>query len=413
MTESHLRLTVRQGQKVFSQGDAADCAYIIERGRIAVLLESNGTATKIAERGPGDLFGEMAIIDKMPRSATVQALEDCVLLTLTNGQIAHRIESADPVVRLILDVLLTRFRDTLSGLGADSGADSGLAATAVGPVPNVDVHRIEALAQMRLEGEIEVGIKNREFELHFQPIVRLRDGQTAGFEALIRWRHAERGLVPPVAFIPAAEASGLIVPLGDWCLRQACASLRAFRQTLPPDRPLFVSVNISGIELQRPDFFGRYSEILDEAGARPEDIKLEVTESVLMKDPEQVTETLTACRALGSTIALDDFGTGYSSLSYLNRFPIDTLKIDRSFIQALHTDRASHNIVNAIVALGWGLDIPTVAEGIESADDADALLAIGCAFGQGYHFSRPVAEREAIGYLRLGGRTAQTAVGHD
>ncbi|MGH6620369.1 MAG: EAL domain-containing protein, partial [Alphaproteobacteria bacterium] len=358
---------------------------------------------------------EMAIIDNMPRSATVLALEDCVLLTLTNGQIAHRVESADPVVRLILDVLLTRFRDTLSGLGADmgtdTGADKGLTAAVVGPVPNVDVHRIEALAQMRLEGEIEAGIKNREFELHFQPIVRLRDGQTAGFEALVRWRHAERGLVPPVAFIPAAEASGLIVPLGDWCLRQACASLRAFRQTLPPDRPLFVSVNISGIELQRPDFFDRYREILDEAGARPEDIKLEVTESVLMKDPEQVTETLTACRALGSTIALDDFGTGYSSLSYLNRFPIDTLKIDRSFIQALNTDRASHNIVNAIVALGWGLDIPTVAEGIESADDADALLAIGCAFGQGYHFSRPVAEREAIRFLRAGGRPGQTALG--
>lgn len=411
MSESHIRIAVRQGQKVFSQGDPADCAYIIERGRIAVLIESNGTATKIAERGPGDLFGEMAIIDKMPRSATVQALEDCVLLTLTNGQIAHRIESADPVVRLILDVLLTRFRDTLSGLGADNGPAAPPAPAAAGPVPDIDVHRIEALAQMRLEGEIEAGIKNREFELHFQPIVRLRDGHTAGFEALVRWRHAERGLVPPVAFIPAAEASGLIVPLGDWCLRQACASLRAFRQTQPPDRPLFVSVNISGIELQRPDFFDRYRKILDEAGARPEDIKLEVTESVLMKDPEQVTETLTACRALGSTIALDDFGTGYSSLSYLNRFPIDTLKIDRSFIQALHTDRASHNIVNAIVALGWGLDIPTVAEGIESADDDDALLAIGCAFGQGYHFSRPVAEREAIRFLRSGGRTAQTAVG--
>lgn len=406
MSESLLRVTVRKGQRVFRQGDAADCAYIIERGRVAVLVAAGGTETKIAERGPGDLFGEMAIIDNKPRSASVQALEDCVLLRLTNRQIARRVEAADPVVRLILDVLLARFRDTLSSMGSEPVAAAPAHTPQPGPTPK-ELHRVEALAQMRLERELEVGIRNKAFELHFQPIVHLRDGRTAGFEALIRWRHGDRGLVPPAVFIPAAEASGLIVPLSEWCLRQACASLAAFRQAVAPDHPLFVSVNVSGIDLQRPDFFERYKRIVTELAAAPEDIKIEITEGVLMKDPEQAAATLKACRALGSSIALDDFGTGYSSMSYLSRFPIDTLKIDRSFVQALHTDRASHSIVNAIVALGWGLDIPTVAEGIESADDAEALLAIGCTYGQGYHFSRPVPERDAIAYLRAGGRAAR------
>ena len=205
-----------------------------------------------------------------------------------------------------------------------------------------------------------------------------------------------RGLVPPLAFIPAAEASGLIIPLSTWCIRQACNSLHAFRSTLPEDREMFLAVNISGVDLQRPDFFERLRRLLAEGCVDPKDIKLEVTEGVLMKDTEQVIETLNACRKLGCSIALDDFGTGFSSMSYLSKFPIDTLKIDRSFVQALHTDHASRNIVNAIVALGWGLDTPTVAEGIETAEDAEALLALGCAYGQGFYFSRPVPERDAV-----------------
>ena len=408
MSNSLLRISVRQGEKVFTQGDIADCAYIIERGRVGVLVERDGGEIKIAERGPGDLFGEMAIIDQMPRSASIVALEDCVLLKLTRSQLEHRIEMADPVIRLLLDVILMRFRDTLSGLGqAQMRAPATVTVSDRLDDPSGDDRRIEALAQMRLEREIEVGIRNREFELHFQPIIELKSGQVAGFEALIRWRHRERGLVPPVVFIPAAEASGLIVPLSAWCLRQACLSLHAFRRVLPPEHNLFVSVNVSGVDLQRPDFFAGFRRILEETGASPGDIKLEVTEGVLMKNTEQVTETLKACRELGSTIALDDFGTGFSSMGYLTKFPIDTLKIDRSFVQALHTDRASHNVVNAIIALGWGLDIPTVAEGIETAADADSLLAIGCAFGQGYYFSKPVPERDAVSYLRTAGRAAQ------
>jgi EAL domain-containing protein (putative c-di-GMP-specific phosphodiesterase class I) len=408
MSDSPLRVSVRQGEKIFSQGDMADCAYIVEHGRIGVLVERDGAEIQIAERGRGDLFGEMAIIDGMPRSATILALEDCVLLKLTRSQLAHRIETADPIVRLLLDVILTRFRDTLAGIDKPQAEAIG-----TGNVSDrrderfSDDHRIEAVAQMRLERELEFGIRNDEFELHYQPIVELRNGRVAGFEALIRWRHKERGLVPPIIFIPAAEASGLIVPLSQWCLRQACRDLQSFRRALPADRALFVSVNLSGIDLQRPDFVADYARILAETGADPGDIKLEVTEGVLMKDADRVIETLNACRSMGSTIALDDFGTGFSSMSYLSKFPIDTLKIDKSFVQALHTDRASHNIVNAIIALGWGLDIPTVAEGIENAADADALLAIGCAYGQGYFYSQPVNPAEAVLYLQAATPPAQ------
>jgi EAL domain-containing protein (putative c-di-GMP-specific phosphodiesterase class I) len=401
MSDSLLRIAVPKGKTVFSEGDAGDGAYIIESGRVGVLVARDGAEVQIAERGPGDLFGEMAIIDNRPRSASIVALEDCVLLKLTGSQLAHRVEAADPVIRLVLDVVLARFRETLAQPG-----------TVAAPAPAASSdHRTAALAQMRLEQELEVAIAAGTFELHYQPIVDLSTDETAGFEALIRWRHAERGLVPPGAFIPAAEASGLIVPLSEWCLRRACAGLKAFRQALPPGRGLFVSVNVSGVDLQRPDFFERYKAILDDARTDPAGIKLEVTEGVLMTDPDRVVETLKACRALGSTIALDDFGTGYSSMSYLSRFPIDTLKIDRSFVAALATDHASRSIVNAIVALGWGLDIPTVAEGIENPGDAETLQAMGCAYGQGYHFSRPVPERDALAYLRAGSRPARSATG--
>jgi CRP-like cAMP-binding protein len=287
MSDSLLRIAVPKGKTVFSEGDAGDGAYIIESGRVGVLVARDGAEVQIAERGPGDLFGEMAIIDNRPRSASIVALEDCVLLKLTGSQLAHRVEAADPVIRLVLDVVLARFRETLAQPG-----------TVAAPAPAASSdHRTAALAQMRLEQELEVAIAAGTFELHYQPIVDLSTDETAGFEALIRWRHAERGLVPPGAFIPAAEASGLIVPLSEWCLRRACAGLKTFRQALPPGRGLFVSVNVSGVDLQRPDFFERYKAILDDARTDPAGIKLVVTEGVLMTDPDRVVEDTTIARA--------------------------------------------------------------------------------------------------------------------
>jgi EAL domain-containing protein (putative c-di-GMP-specific phosphodiesterase class I) len=354
----------------------------------------------------------MAIIDQKPRSATIVALENCELIRLTAAQLRHRMDMADPVLRAILDVVLARFREMLNNVTEPIPASTPLALATAGPAAGSTVGAtphdhfsensggVEAIAQLRLEHELELAIEDDQFELHFQPIVQLNTGEIAGFEALVRWRHRDRGLVPPLAFIPAAEACGLIIPLSEWCMRQACASLQAFRATLPRDRKLFVAINISGVVLQQPGFFGTLRDILTAEGVDPQDIKLEVTENVLLKDADQVIETLSACRGLGCSIALDDFGTGFSSMSYLSKFPIDTLKIDRSFVKVLHTDHTSRNIVNAIVALGWGLDTPTVAEGIETAEDAEALLALGCTYGQGYYFSRAVSERDAIMLLR-------------
>jgi EAL domain-containing protein (putative c-di-GMP-specific phosphodiesterase class I) len=400
MSSSFLRISVPKGATVFSEGDIADCAYIIERGRVAVTVARNGEQIVVAERGEGDLFGEMAIIDQKPRSASIVALEDCELIRLTRNQIDHRIALADPVLRAILDVILVRFRELLSNDEKDGQTPSLAFGTSNAPRKFAELEsNVEAIAQLRLEHELELAIKNNQFELHFQPIVDLRGGRVAGFESLVRWRHPVRGLVPPLAFIPAAEASGLIMPLTEWCIRQACNSLNAFRNAAPDTQNLFVSVNNSGHDLERPDFFEMLSQIITETGAEPSGLKLEVTEGVLMKDADLVIATLGKCREFGCTVALDDFGTGFSSMSYLSKFPIDTLKIDRSFVQALHTDHASHNIVNAIVALGWGLEIPTVAEGIETAEDADALLAIGCAYGQGYYYSKAVPERKAVDIL--------------
>jgi EAL domain-containing protein (putative c-di-GMP-specific phosphodiesterase class I)/CRP-like cAMP-binding protein len=406
MTSSFLRISVPKGATVFSEGDIADCAYIVERGRIAVAVERDGKQIVIAERSEGDLFGEMAIIDQKPRSASIIALEDCELIRLTRNQIDHRIELADPVLRAIMDVILTRFRELLSHEETKGHIPTLPIGGSNAPRKFAELEsNVEAIAQLRLEHELELAIENNQFELHFQPIVDLRSGRIAGFEALVRWRHPTRGLVPPLAFIPAAEASGLIIPLSEWCIRQACESLITFRSAVPETQNLFVSVNISGHDLERPDFFEMLKRTITGAGADPAGLKLEVTEGVLMKDADLVIATLGKCRALGCTVALDDFGTGFSSMSYLSKFPIDTLKIDRSFVQALHTDHASHNIVNAIVALGWGLEIPTVAEGIESVEDADALLA----FGQGYYYAKPVPERKAVDLLLKSMQTRRMA----
>jgi len=388
------------GDHVFREGDLGTSAYLVERGRVEIAVERGGRRVVVGRCGPGELVGEMAIIDDQPRTATATAVEDCELLLITREQLARRIDESDPVLRLCLNVVLDRFRATMAQL---NGLRFGDAPTAARMADRLIAERAAAaeaaLGEVRLEREIERSIHARDFELHYQPIVELASGRIAGFESLARWRHPERGLVAPDLFIPTAEASGLIVPLGRVCLAEACRMLAAVQaRRLPEDAAVphsFISVNVSGRDFEKDDFVVNLARTLAAEHADPTGLKLEITETILMRQPERASAALDRCRAMGVSIAIDDFGAGYSSLGYLHRFPIDTLKIDRSFIAAMHDDPRSLKIIQSIVGMAEKLRIPVVAEGVETARDAEALTAMGCDYAQGYLYSKPLPRADA------------------
>jgi diguanylate cyclase (GGDEF)-like protein/PAS domain S-box-containing protein len=240
------------------------------------------------------------------------------------------------------------------------------------------------MAALRLENELRRALERGELRVHYQPIVELNGGRAVGVEALVRWDQRDRGLVPPSEFIPLAEETGLIVPLGRWVLEEACHAL----SVLPA--PLTLSVNLSGRQLLQPDFVSDLSALLAKRTLEPHRLRLELTESMLMGNGPAAMEALERLRALGVRLCIDDFGTGYSSLSYLHELPIDALKIDRSFVQAMGEDERKIKIVHSILLLGKGLGIEVVAEGVETEAQADALRKLGCELAQGYLFSRPV-----------------------
>jgi diguanylate cyclase (GGDEF)-like protein/PAS domain S-box-containing protein len=259
-----------------------------------------------------------------------------------------------------------------------------------------------AVGRLALEGDLQRGIEEGQFALHYQPILELASGRLVGLEALLRWHHAERGWVAPLDFIPAAEASGQIVPIGRFVLRQACRQAVAWQARFPA-QPLKMSVNVSARQLQEPDVAEDIKRVVDECGMDPRLLVLEITETVLVKDVEAMAAKLRALTACGLRVAVDDFGTGYSSLSYLHRFPVHLLKIDKSFTDRVDGSVDDAALARAIVRLGQALHLETVAEGVETASQLAALRELGCTFGQGYHFAKPMDAGGIEGLLEAGG----------
>jgi EAL domain-containing protein (putative c-di-GMP-specific phosphodiesterase class I) len=242
--------------------------------------------------------------------------------------------------------------------------------------------------------------------LQYQPIVSLGNGSLRGFEALVRWQHPERGLIPPAAFIPIAEETGLIIQIGKWVLVEACRQMSRWQNLSPRHGSQQISVNLSGKQFLQPDLLGQIREVLRETGLAPHSLKLEITETVVMENIETATRTLEQLRLLGVELSIDDFGTGYSSLSYLQRFPVSTLKIDRSFVSRITESDGTAEIVRTIMNLGQNLGMNVVAEGVETAQQSAQLCALGCEFGQGYYFSRPLDEEAAETLLLSGAARA-------
>jgi diguanylate cyclase (GGDEF)-like protein/PAS domain S-box-containing protein len=242
--------------------------------------------------------------------------------------------------------------------------------------------------RFELIGDLRQALEHDQFVVHYQPIVALTTGEITGLEALMRWRHPQRGIVPPAAFIPLAEETGLIIPIGRWVLEQACQQARQWQQTA--GRQLSISVNLSVRQFQDPGLVDDVARALGHAGLGPGSLVLEITESLLMHDTDATIAKLHELKALGVRLAIDDFGTGYSSLSYLRRFPVDILKVDKSFIDAVAANGEDPALARAIIELGHTLRLQTVAEGIEAPEQARQLRTLQCELGQGYYFARPL-----------------------
>lgn len=263
----------------------------------------------------------------------------------------------------------------------------------------------QAVGRLKLETDLRRALEREEFRVYYQPIVSLASGKIAGFEALVRWDRPGVGIVAPAKFIGVAEEMGLIVFIGNWVLRKACEQAHRWHLANPGERLLTMSVNVSGRQFKHPDIVEQVEKILQETQVDPTAIKLEITETITMDNAERTIRVVKGMKRLGVRVSIDDFGTGYSSLSYLRRFPMDTLKIDRSFVQNLASNPENLEIVRTIIGLARNLGMEVVAEGAETADEIEQLKALECDFSQGYFFSKPVDSEQADNLLR---KTAQS-----
>jgi diguanylate cyclase (GGDEF)-like protein len=254
--------------------------------------------------------------------------------------------------------------------------------------------RIRAVNTIKLETDLRNAIEKEQFKVYYQPIISLESGFLTGFEALIRWQHPERGLISPLEFIPVAESNGQIVPMTNWILWMACSQLSRWRWRSAANRSLLVSVNLSSKHFTQLDLVDQVKYTLQETGLEPRCLKLELTESAVMENAEEATIALKRLRQIGVQLSIDDFGTGYSSLSYLHKFPIDTLKVDRSFVSRMGANGENTEIVKTIITLSDNLGLDVIAEGVETIDQARKLQQFGCRYAQGYLFSKPLPQEE-------------------
>ena len=383
MGEALFRLAA--GDVLFREGDAPTTAFIVEEGRLEVRATQRGREVVLAVLGPGAIIGEMAVIDEAPRTATAVALTDCRLLALDRTQIAERIEASDPIIRALLQGTIQRYRSALAAL---QGQQRQVAETVVA------ADEAAGVGKMRLESQLREALRGGGLDVRYQPLLDVAAGRVAGFEALVRWTHPERGPISPVEFVALAEETSLIVPVGEYVFDAACDA--AARLIDAAGRPLFVAVNVSARQLREPALLERVIARVDAAGLPRGSIKIEITESQML-EPALMEGFIALCHAHGMKVALDDFGTGYSHLTQLHRLAFDTVKIDQAFVREMLVEPRSMALVEAIVAMAKGLEASIVVEGIESEAELDVLRRLRCDYAQGWLVGKPQTLAEILG----------------
>jgi len=390
----------RAGEFIMSQGDIGDSAYFIQSGRVQIsLTRSDGSKLLMGQRGAGSLIGEMAIVDDGPRSASVQAIEDCRLLEITKSDFTRALRNSSPIVGLVTRLILLRYRDVLQR--SDIIRDFTGMATVLEQQERVHAEESRVLDLVRMANEFRVAAARQQLLLEYQPFIDMTTGAVIGFEALMRWQHPVRGKIGPDQFIPMAEDTGLIVDATRWAFKEACTALKRI-QDRTGNRALFMSINFSATDFDEPDLFDYLISTLAETGVTAESVHLEITERLLLRKSEQVLRMLQQCRAQGMQVAIDDFGIAYSSLSYLHLYPVSILKIDYSFIKNMISDRTSMSLVKTILSLCSNMGFKSIAEGVETQDQVDLLLELECTVAQGYRFAKPMSEQALMKFLEQG-----------
>ncbi|MFK7840124.1 MAG: EAL domain-containing protein [Bdellovibrionales bacterium] len=396
MDQDNSPKSFKAGDIIMKQGDEGKSAYIIEVGRVEIILtKSDGSKQSIGTRGAGAMIGEMALIDNAPRTASIRAIEDCNLLEITQDDFSQRLNNADPILKMTIQVILTRYRDTLTRSGIMSASDSCALAEAM---ELEYVQATSAVENIKIENDFKSALANGDISLHYQPLVNFQTDEIVGFEALMRWQHPELGFISPAQFIPVIEDSGFIVDASQWALKTSLEALKDIEMQ-SGHSDYFMSVNFSSHDFASDDFVDSVYEALSVTDVKPQNLHLEITERLLMGQPEQAKDTLEMCRKAGMHIAIDDFGTGYSSLSYLHYFPIDTLKIDQSFVNDMIKDKNVMTLVRSMVQLSQSMNMKTIAEGVETQEQVEALKELGCDIAQGYFYAKPMPKSDVINFL--------------
>lgn len=390
-----LKREVFQAQElVFSWGDPGESAYVIEEGCVEVLASQGDSQRRIALLSEGAMFGEVALLDGQARTASVRTLTPTRLIRIDRSHVEEMLMRSDPVIQYLLRLLLARFRtsqDLHLGHNAMTAQTAPMDLTTGG-----DNLHFAAVRTLSLAQDLANAVDENQLELQYQPLFSLDGLVVTGYEALVRWHHPSLGLINPAEFIPLAEKTGLIHRIGQWVLHRAVADwaeLRPYCRDDADHRP-YMSINLSAPELASDIIVDSIRDRLSQYRMNPSELRIELTETVIIQNMGAVSESVHKLRQLGTGVALDDFGTGYAGLEYLQKLPFTCLKIDRSFVQQIHTSESSVHIIRAALELARSMGLSTIAEGIEDAATGERLAAMGCSHAQGYYYARPMTKAQ-------------------
>jgi EAL domain-containing protein (putative c-di-GMP-specific phosphodiesterase class I) len=372
-------MTIRRelfaGEVLYRQGDPSDCAWLVERGAIELLSVQGRRSVSHGVLGPGELIGELGMLDGAPRSATATARGDTVLLAIDHDQFLDRLDAGDPIVRTLVDSLLQRTRSIIASLPMDASL----------PAEDVacdDPEERSGIDKIRLEAQLHDALDSNTLEVRYQPIYDIRAGRVASYEALVRWELPDRGAVSPAEFIKLAEETSLIVPVGEYVLDRVVAVLTGLRDAGVDPLP-GIAVNLSAKQLVEPGMARQIVARAEQAKLPAGTLKLEVTESRML-DYAPVIAVMQHCREHGVPFALDDFGTGYSNLTHLHKLEFEFVKVDQAFARHMFDSPRAMAIVEAIVAMAHGLGADVVCEGVETKEQLQRLRELGVRYAQGY-----------------------------
>ena len=386
---------LKAGDCIFREGDKGDVAYIVDYGVVEISSIIDDQYTILNTLKTGEMFGELALVDGSPRSASAYAKTDVLLTVVTNEQVRSRIDDADPILKLLLMVVMKYFRSETDRVRTTL-IDTNFFSIELRK-QKYQTKIIQAIDLIRLESDLRNGFKEGELKTFFQPIVDLKTNLIVGFEILLRWFSGSRGFISPGVFIPLAESTSLIIPIGEWIFDEALKTIEKIKAETGCD--IFLSVNIAEKQIYDPNFLQIIKEKITHSSVKPGQIKLEILERSLLEG-EIASALVESCRDFGLPLVIDDFGTGYANLAYLARFQFDTVKIDKCFIDSLERNSKDQIICRTLISLSQGLNMTTVAEGIENKQQLDILNDLGCDFGQGYFFSPPISYEDAIALIK-------------